>query len=627
MKKKLIEGLPLRLKHPPKEKIIDAWEEAGALILDIYWHERFNRRMCLTAKECFLWDGAIWNQSSISYQETKKRTEWTKNSDIAIYNFAQKIGAGFIVAKKGHEWSNVRQILEVIRTGQHNQRYNARERRIQYKIDITPEEIPSKLTETLESHFRRDFISLSSNYCTACGKEVDTTGHKPGEEGTCPRCKAKITYTRRALKDQSERQEYAIIQNTYDDNLVVRYFETQVEFKQNEKKKIFSYEKVRIYLDPMLRYIGKLIGYHNNYTGQDYWWDANEYGSQVIYGNRTILIDTEKGILCDEAEKTFEALAEAGISVKLKFALDASLKRLGVCEKLAKVGLKKLCTQIASDGYDWPYIDFRAAELKKALGISKDMLRWATKNDIGKGELLILQEGFKDNKGLNLEEICKLAKAKTSIERLAEVCENRKIVKLFNYLDKQSCYKDIEETLSHYVDYIHMAREFGLDLSRDTARYPKDLKTKHDELSIQHNILLENKKEKEKNEKFKDIARRQEELLKEYGFKDKQFEIRVPRNAGEIVREGRTLHHCVGGDNYLQKHARGESAIVFLRHITEPETPYYTIEIKEDRILQYYGMNDRKPDKEVVDKFLEKWKKHIRKGLKNGTDSKQLSAV
>lgn len=29
--------------------------------------------------------------------------------------------------------------------------------------------------------------------------------------------------------------------------------------------------------------------------------------------------------------------------------------------------------------------------------------------------------------------------------------------------------------------------------------------------------------------------------------------------------EGRTLHHCVGGDTYLGRHDRGESYILMLR--------------------------------------------------------------
>lgn len=76
-----------------------------------------------------------------------------------------------------------------------------------------------------------------------------------------------------------------------------------------------------------------------------------------------------------------------------------------------------------------------------------------------------------------------------------------------------------------------------------------------------------------------------------------------------IVREGRTLHHCVGGDNYLQKHADGISYILMLRKKEDQETPYITVEIRADgrSIVQWYGAFDRKPDKEQVEKWLKEW--------------------
>lgn len=155
----------------------------------------------------------------------------------------------------------------------------------------------------------------------------------------------------------------------------------------------------------------------------------------------------------------------------------------------------------------------------------------------------------------------------------------------------------------------------GYDMDNGTVRYPKDLHAAHDKAVSDFYEGETDKKKREAIKKYPMIAVMAADLSALYGYQDKNYVILVPKNAGDIVEEGRTLHHCVGGDSYLNKHNLGKTFIVFLRKCTEPEERYYTIEIdpKDNRIVQYYGYNDKKPDKEPVDKFLDKWKKHLKK--------------
>lgn len=55
----------------------------------------------------------------------------------------------------------------------------------------------------------------------------------------------------------------------------------------------------------------------------------------------------------------------------------------------------------------------------------------------------------------------------------------------------------------------------------------------------------------------------------------------------------------------------GISTILFLRFKKTPEVPYITVEIKDNRILQWYGMKDTKPDQINI----QKWLKEYLKGL------------
>ena len=89
--------------------------------------------------------------------------------------------------------------------------------------------------------------------------------------------------------------------------------------------------------------------------------------------------------------------------------------------------------------------------------------------------------------------------------------------------------------------------------------------------------------------------------------------------------EGRILHHCVGGDNYLGKHNSGMTYILMLRFKETQEIPYITVEIdnRTDKILQWYGNYDRKPDKDRMQEWLDIYVAKLKGGLagiKNQTE-------
>ena len=103
---------------------------------------------------------------------------------------------------------------------------------------------------------------------------------------------------------------------------------------------------------------------------------------------------------------------------------------------------------------------------------------------------------------------------------------------------------------------------------------------------------------------------------KKYFYEDRNYMIIPAGKCEELMAEGRTLHHCVGSsDRYMEKMAKGESWICFLRKKSDLQKPYYTLEIdmKNDRILQWYSEFDRKPDEEVIRKVLDKFKNSVKR--------------
>ena len=178
-----------------------------------------------------------------------------------------------------------------------------------------------------------------------------------------------------------------------------------------------------------------------------------------------------------------------------------------------------------------------------------------------------------------------------------------------------------------YLDYIRMRLRAGYDIGNEIILYPKDLRRRHNEMVLELEKERIDRRKKEVLEKFPQIAEKYKKLEKKYGKNLGEYMIRPARNAAEIVEECRLLHHCVGGDNYLSKHARGESTILFLRKSEAPDLPFCTIEIKGDKILQWYEAYDQKPDKDILQPLLDGYTESMRKGKHDGRTRNTVQAV
>lgn len=103
-------------------------------------------------------------------------------------------------------------------------------------------------------------------------------------------------------------------------------------------------------------------------------------------------------------------------------------------------------------------------------------------------------------------------------------------------------------------------------------------------------------------------------------FESGELIVIQPKEIQDIIEEGRTLHHCVGG--YANRHAAGELTIMFLRKKDEPDTPYYTIEVSNElKIVQCRGYrNNNAGNKKTQDiiNFENEYQKYLKSvDLKN----------
>ena len=173
---------------------------------------------------------------------------------------------------------------------------------------------------------------------------------------------------------------------------------------------------------------------------------------------------------------------------------------------------------------------------------------------------------------------------------------------LLKYLRKQRQKNDIWQI---YHDYIGFARDLGYDLTVHNVRYPKELCKAHDRAS---RAVAKIKKQIE----LEKYARELKDRELKYNFAMGNYTIFVPPDPKDIVKEGKALHHCVGG--YVDRHCKGDCTILFMRHIPDWNVSLYTIEINGRQMQQVQGYNNRtenKPQgeaKAVLDVYL-KWVK------------------
>lgn len=218
-------------------------------------------------------------------------------------------------------------------------------------------------------------------------------------------------------------------------------------------------------------------------------------------------------------------------------------------------------------------------------------------------------------------------KQKMLLKRMRE--HGVSIGKLLRYMDKHCLEKrTIRSALDAYVDYLVAAEGVGLDLNNPIFLMPRDFEEKHDQVTAAWSAVLAERRRKAEaearrkaQEKFRG---RVKSLARKYTYTDGELLVRPAVNAEEIVREGKLLHHCVGG--YADRHISGATTILFLRRRSAPGKPLCTIEIYGSTIRQIHGWDDertycednphREDPRKIYGAFLDEWLAWLKGGSK-----------
>lgn len=486
--------------------------------------------------------------------------------------------------------------------------------RVMNQVTETPADFGRWVRE--EAFWNQQYIFYSARegkaYCTACRQTTKIKMKSVHNKYiTCPACGRKVMgkswKKQKSLRDD---QTTSLIQRI-PEGLIVRIFfcRKHHEIENNWKEKVYISETDRKLYSLNMNLIRDYEYANFKQTGK-FRWCRSRYAYQTVSaavypGN---IREVREGTKIADAEIETMLKREKGEKVEIRKLLNPG----DATKYLIRVGLTRLAIEDIQAVRTRIYRKGRTAQ--EVLGINGDRIN-RLKNLNG-GEITLGWLKYEEETGIKIRQ--------RTLERLEDKGINRRDLdtalqcgvtpeRALNYIEKQT--RAQSDTLIEWQDYLKMAKEERMDVYDDIVRMPRELHRRHNEL-----VELKNKKEDEK--KLKECRKYDRQIRKRLGeaeiylWEDKNYMIVPAAKCEELMREGRTLHHCVGtNDTYMKRMAAGISWILFLRRKEHPEEPYYTIEIdvKNDEILQWYSEYDRKPDRGMIEKVLMRFRKSVKR--------------
>lgn len=247
-------------------------------------------------------------------------------------------------------------------------------------------------------------------------------------------------------------------------------------------------------------------------------------------------------------------------------------------------------------GIDWKQL--RPAQM---LGLTKDEYNYAISHKWDNDDITFYYDARAAGCDLKAQDVLLCKYEYRDLRKLFDTGVS--LAKVIRYIQKQKVkYSDRNGliTVSYLIDYWDMAQKIRDDLDDMKTRYPQNLIAMHDQ-------ALKRQKYAEKKELIEKFIERFE-VLSSLSYRSETYglEIRPAASEKEMIVEGKLLDHCIA--RYTEQHAKGSTAIFFIRKINEPDTPFFTLEYDEKakKVRQNRGLRncDRTED---VKAFEAEW--------------------
>lgn len=644
------------------------------LILDIFVYEFHKARYLLDTIDgehaAYMYQSGVWHTWSVSTaigfdnplyvyignisREAQFFTAEDLNTAYRALNCAEK--ESWRKSKQEAVWS---QILQRENRWNENRREAETEREVQrYKTMVqSVPELPDDFESWAQGLIAPEEYALKSEtkgkaVCTACGSEFDraalrTNGRlaKVNETGKCPACGHELVVKIRSKYIEKESM-VSILQDVDSKKSVARFID--IGFSWSAKgRKVFRSDSIWIFL---LRQDKKfacrlLYNAHRKSEWLPYgaFWKANPANRRVQAGYM-YPVGIEVALAGTEYRSTarlIRILADGKACVNYNRVLAAytSADTLNMLEYLHKGRFERLLRQSVEriSYYDGRYL---YGPLNKAGGTIEKVFRIDDRQLINRireldgGEACVEWMQMSDETGEKIpqETLEWLTQNSLATSEIKVFTGRMSPTKIMNYVKKQQAGgyagKTARGVLEQWSDYLRMCRDEKKNLNDDLVFRPRELKRRHDEITAEINkrnmieAMKRNKEQAEKEalrmrEKFPGAEEILREMKARLEYRNGEYMIIVPERLVDITTEGAALHHCVGtSDRYFERIRNHETYICFLRKASEPDIPYYTIEVEPGgTVRQHRGYLDEEPEIELVKPFIREWQRELKRRL------------
>ena len=546
---------------------------------------------------------------------------------------------------------------------------NNRLRRVKDKMNLVPA-LPGDAHEWIwKQEGKQDFAFRDKEIgvwrCTSCQKSFEEKvlkrtdgGKKPRHNDTvlCPEC-GKVITAKKRVKEVCQKTHFSLLQKIDHRMSVFRHFDVKMLWNAKGRK-IYINEAVRIIMyhtSTIPKYCAEI--FYNQYSqdgayGGSKGWDyeyayfdnkSNPCGRRAFAG--LLYPQGIEEAITDTAYQNWgrilTQLAEAGEKLNYNKLLIAqnNMTLIGVVEYLFKGRFHHLLRDTTenlncwSDHHYYGALDINGESIEEIFGIQdKQIINRIRDVDGGDEMVRWMRWSIRERKKISKEAVEWLSVNNINQDDLKFIMDRMSVQQVMNYVNRQKAEgyssKSARQILGQWSDYLDMLKKLGKKTDDEMMFRPRELKRRHDECveEIRRRQMIEemrrNKKQREEEakrmrEKFPGAEDILKEIKPKYEYSGEKYIIIVPTKLVDIVTEGQALHHCAGAtDRYFDRIMQRETYICFLRKTSEPEIPFYTIEVEPGgTIRQHRGMYDEEPGIKEIKPFLREWQRVIKQRM------------
>lgn len=567
-------------------------------------------------------DGSTCWRRSMTW---KLRDKYPVETDSAFYSRRDRQAAARFLHQEERIWQSLADVQERIRENQHRKVQARQEQVLIDKFAALPR-LPVGLerwirNEIMPSYFFYTYRQAKrmQGFCTHCGSTVEMERPKAGLCRRCPRCGHTVLCKPRGRRGRIwDRATCQVVQRLGNGQLVIRIVKAFNDFGSQETAVWHMTEAARVFVTE-----------HSGSCSMEWFYDSFDRGVRTTWkkGLRPTMFPYQESFMAEtiawlypgNLPRVFAGTLWGRCPVQ-KFAADLGepfdladfmngYLRHPCVEQIIKAGFPNMAASVVYER-SRGLVNETQSRLHRMLRVEKCDLAFLREHN-AENKLLGLCQKYQALDHEKRHQLMEWQIENATFCNMSGFLAYTTIHKLTRYLEQQvtefseHCfYRDqnpMERLVGLYEDYLRMCVQQRYDLKNRFVLFPKNVREAHDRLAEQ--IRLE--ADRQQRLAFEAVCR---EMQNKLNYTRSGMVILCPQRPEDIVAEGQALHHCVG--SYVSRVAEQKTLILFLRRQEEPETPFYTIEVKGACVVQVRGMKNADPTPEVQT-FMRCWERDV----------------